>query len=547
MSGSNVHVSPWAPLRNGVFRAMYLAVLVSNIGTWMQTVGAQWLLVDQPHASILVALVQVMDTGPDVLFSVVGGVLADTLDRRWILIAVQGFMVVVSAALTILTFAGAMPPALLLTFTFLLGAGSAFSVPAYQAIIPDLVPRSELASASALGSISVNLARAVGPAIAGVLIAQLGVGAVFALNTATFLVFGLVATGWRPAPGARAQFPEPFLSALHAGTQYVRYAPVVRRILVRSALFLVPASVLWALLPLVASQQLGLGSVGYGLLLGALGLGAIAGAFLLPSLRTRLDNNRLLVVASGVYAAVLVAAVVVRSTAVVVIVLVPAGVAWVAVLSSVNAELQLFLPGWVRGRGLSLYQTVLFGAQACGALLAGFIAGSFGLTPTFLIAAAAMLLGVASSRRWPLIDTRGQDRGAAVYWPEPTLAVEVGPELGPVVVSNAYTIAAEDERRFVQAMEHVRLSRLRTGATRWGLFRDGEAPRRFVELFVVPSWEEHLRQHGTRLTGTDRQYEQQADAFSDPGPHVTHLIAMDGSNELDVGEAVGRLDVEQRD
>jgi MFS family permease len=192
MGTSDQAVSTWAPLRIGIFRALWLAALVSNIGSWMQTVGAQWLLVSQPHASILVALVQTADMLPDVLLAYVGGVLADTLDRRLLLIVVQGCLVITGMVLTILTIAGQMPPALLLTLTFLLGAGSAFTVPAYQAMIPDLVPRSQLPSASALGSININLARAVGPAIAGVLIVRIGVGAVFAINTATFLVYGLV-------------------------------------------------------------------------------------------------------------------------------------------------------------------------------------------------------------------------------------------------------------------------------------------------------------------------------------------------------------------
>ena len=192
MSTSEQAGSAWAPLRVGIFRALWMATLVSNLGTWMQTVGAQWLLVHQPHASLLVALVQTADTLPDVLFAYVGGVLADTFDRRWLLIIVQGCLFLTSLSLTLLTIAGQMPPALLLTLTFVLGAGSAFSDPAYQALIPDLIPRSELSSASALSSININLARAIGPAIAGVLIAQAGVGAVFAINTATFLVFGLV-------------------------------------------------------------------------------------------------------------------------------------------------------------------------------------------------------------------------------------------------------------------------------------------------------------------------------------------------------------------
>jgi MFS family permease len=527
VSAPATEASTWAPLRNAVFRALWLAVLVSNIGTWMQTVGAQWLLVRQPHASILVSLVQTADFLPDVMFALVGGVLADIFDRRKLLLAVQGFLVVVGAALTILTIANQMPPSLLLIFTFLLGAGSAFSVPAYQALVPDLVPRSEVPAASALSSISINLARAVGPAIAGVLIARIGVGAVFAINTATFLVYGLVIAAARLPSGATHQFPERFTSALQAGTRYVRYAPVVRRIMLRSGLFLVPGSALWALLPLVATQRLGQGASGYGLLLGALGAGAIAGAFILPRLRARLSNNALIVAASLVYAAALVVLVLVRNAAVILIVLVPTGVAWIAVLASINAALQLFLPAWVRARGLSIYQMVLFGAQAFGSVLWGFVAASAGLVGTFLLAAAVMVLGLATIRRWPLVDTTGMDRNLAVYWAEPRLALEPEPESGPVVVTNTYTITPENEQPFLQAMTRVRQSRLRTGATRWGLYRDGETAHHFVELFVVPSWEEHLRQHTDRLTGTDRQYEEQAEALSDPPPQTSHLLSVD--------------------
>ena len=519
--------STWAPLRNGVFRALWLAVLVSNIGTWMQTVGAQWLLVGRPHAALLVALVQTADTAPVLLFAPVGGVLADTFDRRWLLIVVQGCLVITGLALTLLTLANQMPPALLLTFTFLLGAGSAFTVPAYQALIPDLVPRPQLPAASALGSISINLARAIGPALAGVLIARAGVGAVFALNTATFLVFGVVVAAWRPPARTISPFPEQFASALYAGGRYVRHAPVVRRILLRTGLFLVPASALWALLPLVASQRLGQGAGGYGLLLGALGIGAVAGAFTLPRLRAKLSSNALLLIASVVYAAALCVLALVRDATVILIVLVPAGVAWIAVLSSVNAALQLFLPAWVRARGLAIYQMVLFGAQAFGAVLWGLVAGPEGLVATFLLAAGVLLAGVATLRVWPLIDTRGMDRSLAVYWPEPQLVLDPDQSRGLVVVTTTYTVAPENEAPFLQAMDHVRQSRLRTGATRWGLFRDGETAHRFVEMFTVPSWEEHLRQHSERLTGADQQYEARVEALSEAPSQTTHLIAAD--------------------
>jgi MFS family permease len=493
----------------------------------MQTVGAQWLLVSQPHASILVALVQTADYLPDMMFGLVGGVLADTFDRRQLLMAVQGFLVVAGVALAALTFAGQMPPALLLTFTFLIGCGSVLTLPAYQSLVPDLVPRNQLHSAAALSSISVNLARAVGPAVAGVVIARAGVGAVFALNTVMYLLFLVVLVAWRPPAGATPRVAEPFISALRAGGRYVRYAPVVRRILLRSTLFLVPASALWSLLSLIASQRLKQGADGYGLLLGALGVGAIGGAVILPRVRARLSINALMAAAGIVYAVVLATVVLLSNTVVILLVLLPAGVAWMAVLSTVNAELQLFLPAWVRARGLSVYQMVLFGAQGFGALLWGVIAGPVGIVPTFLIAAVVMLAGVATIRVWPLIDTAGMDRSSVQPWAEPSLVLQADPEDGPVVVKNVYTVAPEKEEPFLRAMARVRLSRLRTGATQWGLFRNGETPHQFVELFVVSSWDEHMRQHTERLTGSDQQYGEEAQAFSDPPEETSHLIAVE--------------------
>jgi MFS family permease len=217
----------------------------------------------------------------------------------------------------------------------------------------------------------------------------------------------------------------------------------------------------------------------------------------------------------------------VLSAVVILFVLIPTGMAWITVLSSMNAAMQVFLPGWVRARGLSTYQMVLYGSQAGGAIIWGVIAGAVGLVTTFLLAAAVMAAGVATIRLWPLFDTSGLDRSLAVYWPEPHLLVESDPKDGPVLVTSTYTIAPENEQAFFQAMSLVRRSRLRTGAVEWGLYRDGETAHRFVELFIVPSWEEHLRQHTDRLTGADRHYEELADALSDPPPQTAHLLAAD--------------------
>jgi MFS family permease len=502
-----------------------LASLVSNVGAWMQTVGAQWLLVHTAHAAILVSLVQTADMLPDVLFAIVGGVLADILDRRRLIISVQIGLAVAGALLTVFTIEGHISPALLLMFTFIIGSGSVFITPAYQSLVPELVPREDVPSAVQLNSINVNIARAVGPAIAGVVIAHFGVGADFALNAGTFLVYALVVAFWRPPANLTPQLPERFMSALRAGGRYVRYSPVVRRILLRATLFLVPASALWGLLPLVASRRLELGPSGYGLLLGALGVGAIVGATFMSTLRAKLSANRIVALSGSFFCAAFVVVALVHSTVGDVAILIPTGAAWVWMLATLNTSLQLFLPAWVRARGLSIYQMVLFGAQGFGALLWGVIADEWGLTVTFVASAAVLAVGTASLRLWPLFDTSQMDRSVVVR-PDPDFQYSAT-EAGPVVVWTTYSIPTEKEDEFKHAMIRVRESRYRTGATEWGLFRNGEHPGEFEEVFVVASWDEHLRQHRERLTPADRDYEDVAKALSSTPPQTRHLLSTD--------------------
>ncbi len=523
MAGSGSALSAWAPLRIRLFRTLWIASLVSNVGTWMQTVGAQWLVVHSAHAAILVSLVQTAYTLPAVLFALVGGVLADIFDRVKLLVAVLAGMTATAAALTALTAVHRMPPALLLMFTFVLGTGAILVAPAYQSLVPDMVPRDQLPNAAGLSSISINLARAIGPAIAGVLVAQIGVAAVFALNTAALLLYAIVVAA-HPRLGGTPLSTERFLPGLRAGERYVRNAPVVRRILLRAALFLVPGSCLWALLPLVATTRLALGAGGYGLLLAALGVGAVGGAFFLPQVRARLSANAMVVAASLIFAAALAIVVLSRNLALTIVVLLPAGVAWIAFLANVNAALQLFLPRWVRARGLAVYQMVLFGGQAAGALLWGAVAGAAGLVPAFLISAVVMAGGVATIRFWPFYQIANMDR-SLVRWPEPQLVLSTDHRDGLVLVRTTYTIAPDKEQQFLQVMPQLRLSRLRTGATDWALYQHGENPRQFVELFSVPSWEEHLRQHRERQTGTDLEFHDAAAALSSPPPQTDHYLA----------------------
>jgi MFS family permease len=420
-------------------------------------------------------------------------------------------------------------PALLLTLTFILGCGGAMTIPTYQAVIPELVARSRLHAASGLGAISMNVARAVGPAAAGVLVARVGPAAVFALNTATFLVFAAVLLLWRRRPTEEQQNPEPFVAALRAGGRYVRHSPAMRRFLLRVSLFVAPAVALWALLPLVASDRLQMSASGYGILLAALGVGAIGGALVMPRIQTHVTDNQLLLYATLVYAAVLAIVAFVPNPVVVTIALIPAGTAWMAVLANVNAIVQMFLPRWVRARGLGAYQLVFFGGQAIGSVLWGLVADQIGLVGAFAIAAVLTAIGAATLMWWPLIETRHLDREPVVVWPDPDLAIDPDPTAGPVVIISTYIVPPDTEPDFLAAMRDIRRMRLRTGAVQWGIYRHGESGDKLIEMYVVPTWDEHLRQHNVRLTGTDRDIYLRAGAFADGRPDVAHLLPADSS------------------
>ena len=517
-----VDSSIWSPFGRRAFRWLWLGMLVSTVGTWMQTVGAQWLLVDAPNAAVWVSLVQVASTMPVMLLALPGGVLADSFDRRWLLLTVQVYFFSVASLLVVLTVAGEMPPPLLLALTFALGAGVAVQHPGWQSLIPELLPRTQLRAAARLHMVSVNLARSVGPALAGVVIAYAGVPFVFALNAASVAFFALVLLLWR-RPRAESAGRERFLPALRAGGRYVLNEPVVRRVMLRSALFVGPAMALWGLLPLIASEHLGLGAQGFGALFGALGVGAVLGALILGKVRTRVAANAMIGTAGALYAGAMVLIVLVPYFLAALAALLLAGVGWMAVNSTLNAELQLFLPAWVRARGLGLYLVVITGSQAFGALLWGVVAEGAGLETALLIAAGVVLAGVLAGLLWPVPDTEHLSL-EPVVWPEARLAFEPEPQAGPVMVAVEYIVRPEREAAFLEAMAPLRRSRLRTGASRWELYRDGARPDRFVELFSLSSWDEHLRQHGGRVTAEDRALEKAVHALSDPPPRADHLL-----------------------
>ncbi|MFD7154923.1 MFS transporter [Kribbella sp. NPDC059898] len=523
--------SAWAPLRRGVFRALWLAQLGSNVGSWMQSVGAQWTVVHQPNAAALASIVQAASLLPVLFVSLPAGVLADVLDRRRLIALVTLAMAVVAGGLAALSAGGLLTPTSLIAITFVLGACQALTSPAWQAIQPELVPRSELPEAAALNSLNVNIARAVGPALAGFLLGLSSPAVVFAVNAVSYLAILVALLRWH-RPAAVAAAGEPMLPALRAGLRYVAYAPGVRRILLRAMLFVLPASALWGLLPVAAVNRLGLGSTGYGVLLAALGLGAVGGAVLLKPIRARLGRNTVLGGATVAYAIGVLAVALLHNATIVAVVLVVAGAGWLGGLSTLNTTLQLALPAWVRARALAVYLMVFLGGQGVGALIWGLLAAALGASTTLLVSGVLLLVGAVSLVVLPIHSRTGElDRTVVQPWPAPEIAIltataeALDPRAGPVLVEVSYHVPPENAEQFRAALAKVGVSRQRTGARRWSTYRDVSSPDLYIEVFEVATWSEHLRQHNERITGSDADLYRAAAELALEAPRTRHLLA----------------------
>ncbi len=523
--GPDVGVSAWGPLREPIFRALWIASVASNVGSWMQDVGESWLMISLTSSPTLVALVESAGSLPIFLLALPAGALADVIDRRRLLLFAQGWMLCSAALMGALTLTGVVTPWILLLLTFTLGLGVAMNGPAWQAIIPELAPKSELPLAIALGSVSMNVSRAVGPAIGGLLVAAAGSGTVFLLNAASFLGVIMVIYRWRPDPQKISMPPEHFYGAIRAGIRYVRHAPELRAALVRTGVFILCGSALWALLPLHAVYVLGLGSFGYGLLLGCIGAGAVAGAGFLPKARGKFRNDSLVVAASVLLAGMILVLAHTRNPLVAGMSMILSGVAWITITSSFNIATQRSTPIWVRARALGIYLLILMGGLAVGSAAWGAIASRAGITNSLTYAALGLIAGLAASARYRLVGDEDLNLTPSKHLPEPVVAVEPSLEQGPVLVQVEYRIDPERVRGFRLAMRDLRRIRRRDGAIRWSLFRDPAEPGRFIESFVVESWAEHLRQHA-RATESDREIAERVRSFHIGGdrPVVTHLI-----------------------
>lgn len=522
-AGTEAKGGPLSPFSHTVFTVLWLATLVGNIGLWLRDTASSWLMTELTSSPLLIASVQLAATLPIFLFSLPAGALADIVDRRRMMIAIQSGLALVSVSLAVLTWLGVMTPALIIAATLIAGIGTALTNPVWQSIVPELVPRADLRPAIALNSLGINIARAIGPALAGAIILSFGVAAAYATDVLTYLATLVALIWWKRAP-AKSDLPEHFGGAVRGGVRYALGSRPLQRVLLRAVLFFASASCYWALLPIIARAEFGGGPAGYGVLMGALGGGAIAGALLMPMVRRHVMGETLVLGAALLHALVTIGLAFVGNVAAGAALLAFGGAAWISVLTTLNATAQGVLPNWVRGRGLALYLTAFYGAMAAGSWFWGQLAESTSIDTTLIAAGISAALLAVLAMLWPLPSTE-DDLTPSHHWPEPALAEGIAASGGPVMVTIDYRVAIADQPAFLAAAQDLGRIRRRDGAYDWGIMADAEDPQRITEWFLVPSWEEHLRQHA-RVTHADEDLQNSLRAFhkGDAPPAVRHLI-----------------------
>jgi predicted MFS family arabinose efflux permease len=524
-SAAPLAASAWAPFRNRTFALVWTATVVSNIGGWMYNVASGWLMTSLDPDPFIVSLVQVANSLPMFLFAIPAGALADIVDRRRLLIWGESAILITSTAFAALVWLHLITPVTLLIFSFIVTVGSAITAPGWQAVVPELVPKPDLPAAVAANSVGINVSRAVGPAIGGFLVGAMGIAAPFWVNGFSNLGVIVALVMWRvPKKGGTPLPPERFGNAIRTGLRHARYNANLSATLIRATAFFIFASGYWALLPLVARSQIAGGPTLYGILLGTIGASAVGGAFLLRWLRVKLGADRLLSIATLASALATGLFAIAHNSATAILASLIAGASWIAAVSSLNVSAQIALPEWVRGRGLAVYVTVMFGALTLGSAIWGELAAVSSVTAALLIAAAGGVMAIPLTRAWKLQTGAVDDLSPSMHWPAPITTSAIEPDRGPVLVTVEYHIDPKNRDPFLHALARSARERRRDGAYDWGIFEDPAQEGRFIETFLTDSWLDHLRQH-QRVTKADRFTEQVVRRFQvGDGPKTTHLI-----------------------
>ncbi|ARU04438.1 MFS transporter [Comamonas serinivorans] len=517
----------FTPLRQTLFLVLWVATIVGNTGSFVRDVASAWLMTDLSPSPAAVALVQAAATLPVFLLAIPAGVLADILDRRKFLIGVQLLLAGTSASLMLLSAAGLQSVTSLVALTFLGGIGAALMGPTWQAIVPELVTKRDLKSAVALNSLGINIARAIGPALGGVVLAHLGAAVTYGVDVISYAFVIAALLWWRRPDAGQDELGERFGGAFRAGLRYARASRELHVVLLRAFLFFAMASSVWALLPLVARQLLGGGAGFYGLLLGAVGAGAIAGAIVMPKLRDRVSADGLLLGAALLTAGVMAFLASAPPQWAAVVALLVLGAAWITALTTMNGVAQAILPNWVRGRSLAVYLTVFNGAMTAGSLGWGAVAQGVGVPITLLAGAVCLVLVGLVAHRVKL--PRGEaELSPSNHWPEPLTAAPVEHDRGPVMILIEYRVAAADRADFLRALTRLSHERRRDGAYAWGVTEDAADASLILEWFQVESWAEHLRQHH-RVSKADADLQAEVLRHLRPGerPVVRHFLTVD--------------------
>ncbi len=535
-AGAPAVASGFAPLRIRLFRDRWIASTISSVGTWMQDTAGTWLMTVLTTSPLLIALMQTAASLPVLILGLFAGATADIYDRRRLLIFWQAWMLGSVAILAVLTFLGHVSPWALLAFTFLLNIGSAMNNPAWQAIVPELVPRKLIPDTVSLNAASNNIARAVGPALGGLMVAAFktahsGAGSVFALNAISFAGVIWVLVNWKRTPLFKSTLPaERIAGSIRGGLRYLRYSPQLQSSLVRAFFYCFFVSAIWALLAVVARRDLKQGPLGYGILNGSLGIGALIAATRLHTIRSKFSADRILLVATLYQAFTLLMLAFAPSPWIIIPVLILSGSAWTSSMSSINTSVQLSVPPWITARALGMYLMTFQGGMALGSILWGFVAEHSKVNYALGASAAGLVVTLPFVHRFKILQGLVPDFSPYEFRrPAPELVgvdeAEADPTEGPVRISVEYCIPIESYAVFTQAVHELRGVRLRDGALRWGIYRDADNPTHLNETFLMESWVDYLRSR-ERTTAADTLIRDRVYALhqSEEKPRVTHQI-----------------------
>jgi MFS family permease len=497
-----------SPLRNPVFRNFYLGSIGAALGYTMQATIAAWLMATLTTSALMVALVQSASTAPTLLFGLFAGTLADIIDRRHLILVTQVLLFAATLLLGFSSLVGIVGPVTLLFLTFLVGAAFTFYLPAQQSSINELVSRSDLSRAVALGSVAFNVARALGPALAGAIAAALSSGSALIVGAFFFVPMFVAMKRAKPRDAALPGVPERLLSGVMSGLRYARHSSPMRALIVRNFAFSVCASAFWALLPVIARDQLRLGAGGFGLLSASFGIGAIVGAMSIPGQLQRQSTNRVVSLGGILWAAAMFIIALTGDALLALVGTACAGAAWVYVFATLSTGTQSSAPAWVRARAVSMNLVVTQGCLALGSAFWGAIASGFGTRWAVAASATAVVALQWWYRRVHVEMGQEADIVPGVRLPELAISAEPEPDDGPVLIQIEYRIDAENRDAFLKAIQKVGPTRRRNGATSWRVFRDVGEDGLFVERYLIASWAEYVRLRA-RMTMADSRLQQQ--------------------------------------